>query len=351
MESVKTYLGFAVKEGASDLLIIAGKELLIKKNGEMVTISKDRLMPQHTEVLIKELYTLAGRSYAEEMCDGDDDFSLSITGMARFRVNVYRQRGSIAATIRIVSFGIPDWKELGIDKDVMTIAQMTSGLVLITGPSGSGKSTTLACIVDAINQTRNAHIITIEDPIEYLHRNAMGVVSQREIAIDTTDYLKAFKASLRQAPDVIVLGEMREAEAAQAAMSAAESGRLVISTMHTHGAVNTLESIIDMFPAIQQQQVRLQMNQSLRLVVSQQLIPGADGRIPVFEIMYMNPSVQILVREGKTERIDSVIQTSASQGMRYMDDAILELYKKGYISRYTALRYAVRPLTLQSKLN
>ena len=351
MENVQTYLQQAVEQGASDLFIVAGKAVSVKREGEIVPLKEGRLMPEDSESLVRDLYGMAHRPIDRCMSVGDDDFSLSVTGMARFRVNTYRQRGSLAAVIRIVSFGIPDWREVDIPEEVMKIANMTRGMVLVTGPAGGGKSTTLACVVDAINQNRNAHIITIEDPIEYLHRNDKSIISQRELAMDTSSYVTALRASLRQAPDVILLGEMRDLETIQTAMTAAETGHLVISTLHTVGAVNTIDRIIDVFPPSQQQQVRIQLAQVLKTVISQQLLPTVDSRlVPAFEIMHLNNAVRTMVRDSRIHQIDSVIQTSAAEGMIAMDESILRLYKAGRITTETALHCAMNPDQLQKKL-
>ena len=351
MESVLTYLTKAAEENASDLFIIAGESVSMKRDGDIVSVSDDRLMPEDSGMLVGELYDMAGRSMDRCMTAGDDDFSLAVPGVARFRINIYRQRGSLAAVIRTVSYGIPDWRKMSVPEEVMKIAQMKRGMVLVTGPAGSGKSTTLACIVDAVNNTRNAHIITIEDPIEYLHRHNMSLISQRELATDTGSYVTALRASLRQAPDVILLGEMRDLDTIQTAMTAAETGHLVISTLHTVGAVNTIDRIIDVFPPAQQQQVRIQLAQVLKTVVSQQLLHTVDGKmVPAFEIMHLNNAVRTLVRESRIHQIDSVIQTSAAEGMIGMDESILRLYKAGRISKETALHYAMNPDQLQKKL-
>ena len=308
-------------------------------------------MPEQTEALVRELFQLAGRPIDRYLEKGDDDFSLSLTGLARFRVNAYRQRGSMAAVIRLVSFGIPDWRAIAIPDEVMKVAEMTRGLVLVTGPAGGGKSTTLACVVDAVNRTRNAHIITIEDPIEYLHRNQESVVSQRELATDTDSYVTALRASLRQAPDVILLGEMRDLDTIQTAMTAAETGHLVISTLHTVGAVNTIDRIIDVFPSNQQQQIRVQLAQVLKTVVSQQLLVTVDGGLaPAFEIMHLNNAVRSMVRDSRIHQIDSVIQTSSAEGMIAMDESILRLYKAGRVTAETARRAAMNPDQLEKKL-
>ena len=350
-ESVKFYLELAVKTGAADLFLIAGRNVAMKQGTAFRNASAERLMPKDSEAFVRELYALAERPIPESLLAWDDDFALSLPGLARFRVNVFKQRGSLAAVIRVVKFGIPDSKALGIPENVMRLSQLTRGLALVTGPAGSGKSTTLACVVDAINQTRNCHIITIEDPIEYLHRNQLSIVSQRELSIDTDSYVTALRASLRQAPDVILVGEMRDLETIQIAMTAAETGHFVISTLHTVGAVNTIDRIIDVFPPAQQQQVRVQLAQVLRAVVSQQLLPAAGGGlVPAFEVMRLNNAIRNLVRDSRVHQIDAVIQTSAAEGMASMDDSILQLLRAGKITRETALYSAANPEQLQRKL-
>lgn len=351
MESVQSILKQAAEEQASDLFIIAGKGISMKKEGVILPVRDDRLMPEDAEQLVRELYTLAGRSIDHYLESGDDDFSVSVVGTARFRVNTYRQRGSMAAVIRVVSFGIPDWKTMDIPAEVMKVAELSRGLVLVTGPAGGGKSTTLACVVDAINQSRNAHIITIEDPIEYLHRNQKSIISQRELAMDTESYVTALRASLRQAPDVILLGEMRDLDTIQTAMTAAETGHLVISTLHTVGAVNTIDRIIDVFPSGQQQQIRVQLAQVLKTVISQQLLPTTDGAlVPAFEIMHLNNAVRTMVRDSRIHQIDGVIQTASAEGMVGMDDYILNLCKAGRVAPETALRHAMVPDQMRKKL-
>ena len=351
MESIEAYMKRAVDETASDLFVVAGQTVSMKKEGEIVPIDSERLMPDASEKLVRELYGMARRPIDRYLSVGDDDFSLSVKGLARFRVNTYRQRGSMAAVIRVVSFGIPDWQEKDIPEEVMKIAQLSRGMVLVTGPAGGGKSTTLACVVDAVNRNRNAHIITIEDPIEYLHRNQKSIISQRELAMDTDSYVTALRASLRQAPDVILLGEMRDLDTIQTAMTAAETGHLVISTLHTVGAVNTIDRIIDVFPPNQQQQIRIQLAQVLKTVISQQLLPTiSGGLVPAFEIMHLNNAVRTMVRDSRIHQIDSVIQTSAAEGMIGMDESIARLHKAGRISTETALHAAMNPDQLQRKL-
>ena len=283
---------------------------------------------------------------------GDDDFSFAVPGLARFRVNAYRQRGSLAAVVRVVAFDIPDWRSLHIPEAVMDLAAVAHGMVLVTGTAGSGKSTTQACIIDRINRTREAHIITLEDPIEYLHRDQRSIVSQREIAIDTVDYLSALRACLRQAPDVILLGEMRDHETIRTAMTAAETGHLIIATLHTNGAVNTIDRIIDSFPPAQQAQIRVQLSMVLHTVVSQQLLPDKNGAmVPAVEIMHMNPAIRSMIRDSKTHQIAGAIAAGASEGMITKDQSILALYQAGQITVDTALDYADNPDQLRRRLN
>ena len=351
MDSIQTYLQGAKDAGASDLFLVAGKEVSMKAGGTIVPVHEGKIMPEDSEALVRELYQLAGRPMDHYLEAGDDDFSLSIPNLARFRVNAYRQRGSMSAVIRVVNFGIPDWREMGIPEEVMKIADLTRGLALVTGPAGSGKSTTLACIVDAINRTRKDHIITIEDPIEYLHRNQESIVSQRELDMDTDSYVTGLRASLRQAPDVILLGEMRDLDTIQTAMTAAETGHLVLSTLHTTGAANTINRIIDVFPEGQQQQIRVQLAQELKTVVSQQLLRTVDDkRVPAFEIMHLNPAIRNLVRDSRVHQIDSTIQTSKREGMVSMDDYILSLYQAGRISGETAVQAAMARDQMEKKV-
>lgn len=331
----------AVKDRASDLFIVAGGPVCEKLEGRLAAVSEGRIFPQETERLIMELYTLAGRDPAGYLQGGDDDFSLSVPELARFRVNAYRQRGSLAAVVRVVAFEIPDWESCGIPEQVMELADMRHGMVLVTGTAGSGKSTTQACVIDRINRTRECHIITLEDPIEYLHRDVRSIVSQREIAIDTGNYLSALRACLRQAPDVILLGEMRDAETIHTAMTAAETGHLLIATLHTRGAVNTIDRIIDAFPGSQQEQIRTQLSMALQTVVSQQLLPGRNGKlVPAFEIMRMNSAIRSMIRDNKTHQINNVIAAGGGEGMMSMDQSVLALCRAGEITAETAVNAA-----------
>ena len=346
------YLTEAVHSGASDLFLITGAQASVKQDGHLRTLEEERIVPSRGEALVAEIYALANRDMEEFRSSGDDDFSFSVAGLARFRVNIYRQRGSVAAVIRVVAFSIPDWRELGIPQEVMALADHTSGMILFTGTAGSGKSTTQACLIDRINHERACHIITVEDPIEFLHRNQKSIVSQREIAVDTVDYLSALRACLRQAPDVIQLGEMRDLETIRTAMTAAETGHLLIGTLHTKGAVNAVDRIIDTFPSEQQNQIRIQLSAVLRTVVSQQLLPGVDGGlVPAFEIMHLNSAVRSMIRESKTHQIAAAIASGSAEGMCSMDRSILNLLQEGRISKQTALAYADNPEQMERRIN
>ena len=351
MATLMDYLTRAAQDGASDLFIVPGACVSIKLDGQLVPIGEEKIMPSQGEELIREIYELAHRDMDQFVRMGDDDFSFSVSGLARFRVNSYKQRGSCAAVIRVVAFSIPDWKQLQIPEAVMNLADVSNGMVLVTGTAGSGKSTTQACLVDRINRERACHIITLEDPIEYLHRNQKSIVSQREIAVDTTDYLSALRACLRQAPDVIQLGEMRDLETIRTAMTAAETGHLLLGTLHTKGAVNTIDRIIDAFPADQQEQIRIQLSAVLRTVVSQQLLPDMDGGlVPAFEIMHMNSAIRSMIRDCKNHQIAAAIASGSGEGMISMDQSILNLYQDGLITRETALDYAENPEQMERRM-
>lgn len=342
----------AVERGAADVFLIPGMVHAYKINGKILRQEGPRLLPEDLSRITRELYHLAGdRSMDRVEKTGDDDFSLSITGLSRFRASVFRQRGSMAAVIRVVNFQLPDPAALGIPRSVIDIAQMNRGLVLVTGPAGSGKSTTLACIIDEINKTREAHVITLEDPIEYLHRHNRSVVTQREIGSDSESYVAALRAALRQSPDVILLGEMRDFETIRTAMTAAETGHLVISTLHTVGAANTIDRVIDAFPPNQQQQIRVQLSMVLRAVVSQQLIPTTDGReTPAFELMWLNSAIRSMIRDSKVHQVDGVIRSGQAEGMVSMDASLLKLYQEGVIRREEALKYSPNPEMLEKRL-
>lgn len=312
---IMEYLTQAVGEGASDIYLVAGAMPSMRVDGRMMRCG-ERLQPEETAMLVRDLYLMAGRNRSRFEQENDDDFSFSLPDQSRFRVNVYKQRGSECMVIRVIPFGVPSPEQMHIPDEVMGLARLESGMVLVTGTAGSGKSTTQACILDAINQKREAHIVTLEDPIEYLHRNVESIVSQREVGLDTKTYLTGLKACLRESPDVILLGEMRDPETIQTALTAAETGHLVIATLHTKGAVNAVDRIIDAFPSSQQAQVRLQVSMVVDTVVSQVLVPGANGhRVPVFDILKFNTAVRNLVRDGKTHQLGQAMSSGAQDGM------------------------------------
>ncbi len=351
---MKTFLeavNSAMEIGASDLFIISGQPITCKAEGKVVLLDNDRIMPDTAEQIVKQAYTHAGRDMHTLLEKGDDDFAVSVKGVARLRMNAFKQRGSLAAVVRLISFGIPDYRKLGIPEEAMSCADEKQGLVIVSGVAGSGKSTTLACLIDRINHTKSGHIITLEDPIEFLYRNDKCIISQREIGIDTADYLTALRASLRQSPNVILLGEMRDRETTQTAMTAAETGHLVLSTLHTRGAAATVSRIIDLFPAEQQTQVRAQLSYLLKAVISEQLIPTVDGSVVAsFEIMTVNNAIRNLIRDSKLHQIDSIIATSAAEGMISMDQSLTELYRAKRITRETALMYAANVEMMDRRL-
>ena len=351
--NLENILREAESKGASDIYLIAGKPLSMKVGGNIVECSEDRLMPDTTKEILERIYDMAsGRSMSRVLDTGDDDFSFSLAGVARFRVSAFKQRGTLAAVIRVVAFDLPDPSSLSIPPIALEQAQRKKGLVLVTGPTGSGKSTTLACMIDEINKTRNSHIITIEDPIEFLHRHNKSVVSQREVSLDTKNYAVALRAALRQAPNVILIGELRDSETIEIAMTAAETGHLVLSTLHTIGAANTIDRIVDAFPANQQGQIRVQLSMVLGAVISQQLVPKKEegGVLAAFEVMIVNDAIRNMIRESKIHQIDSVITSSVADGMMTMDSSLLKFFKEGKIADSTAVAFSTQAELMKKRL-
>lgn len=350
--NIQDIISSAIQQKASDIFIVAGCPIEIKVNNRLSALTQEKTMPVMTENLINEIYVLAHRTNKDALLNqGDDDFSFSIAQVARFRVNVFRQRGSLAAVLRIVKFDVPKASDLHIPESISAFAHMRKGLVIISGPAGSGKSSTVATLIDTINQTRQAHIVTIEDPIEFLYAHNQSVVSQREIGTDCTSTTSALKAALRQAPDVLFVGEMRDLDTIALAITAAETGHLVFSTLHTLGAANTVDRIIDVFPPAQQQQIRVQLSMVLQAVISQQLIQDKQGKLlPVFEVMNSTPAVKNLIREGKTHQLQNAISSSVNEGMISMDAMLVQLVKSETVSVQEALDHSFDPGLVKRRL-
>ncbi|HAT4315061.1 TPA: type IV pilus twitching motility protein PilT [Clostridium perfringens] len=339
MQSLAELLELTVKEGASDLHLTVGISPIIKVNGKLVRLEHEILRPEDTEAYAREILQDAYEKYD---AIGEYDTSYSIHGKGRFRVNIYKQRNSTALAIRVISLDMPTLDSLGYPDTLKDICSLKRGLVLVTGPTGSGKSTTLAALINEINSNRESHIITIEDPIEFLHKHNKSIVNQREIGKDTLSYERALKAALREDPDVILIGEMRDLETISTAITAAETGHLVFSTLHTIGAAKTIDRIVDVFPPHQQEQIKIQLASVLQTIISQQLVETVDGdRTAALEIMVATPAIKNLIREGKTHQIESSIQTGSKYGMRTMDMELANLYREGVITQETAMNSAI----------
>lgn len=353
MMNIRDLLSTTKEMMASDLHITVGIPPMIRLHGELQALDMPKLKPEDTELLIQELlYNDVLRDKFQE--HGEVDFAFGLTELGRYRVNVYRQRGTCAAALRNVATVVPSMESLGLPRPILEeLALNTRGLVLVTGPTGSGKSTTLATMVDHINKTRKCHILTLEDPIEYLHKHDQSIVNQREIGIDTKNYAVALRAALREDPDVILVGEMRDIETIATAITAAETGHLVLSSLHTLGASQTVDRIIDVFPSFQQEQIKVQLANMLRGVMSQQLLPRVDnqGRCLAYEIMLNNPAISNLIREGKSYQINSHIQTGGNMGMQSMDSHLVKLYRQGYISLEQVMNHSVTPGEITRLLN
>ncbi len=348
-QTVQEILAAAKKAGASDVHITVGIPPKMRVNGKLITMEGERLLPPDTMEIANSVMNDTQKQRFEDK--GEVDMSFAIAGEGRYRVNVYKQRGSAALAFRLVDTVVASPEVLGVPASVIDLYQKKRGLILVTGPTGSGKSTTLAAIIDKINNNREAHVITLEDPIEYLHQHKQAIVNQREIGLDTQSYANALRAALREDPDVILVGEMRDFETISVAITAAETGHLVLSTLHTIGAASTVDRVIDVFPPHQQQQIRVQLANVLE-AVSQQLVPmiGGKGRVAAFEVLHTNSAVRNLIREGKTHQITSVMQTNRKVGMMTMDDALCQLYKEYKIDREMALQFAQEPETMKNKL-
>lgn len=332
----------AREKGASDIHVTVASPPLLRVNGHIQRLGSEKITPEVSLQMAKEVIK-SGPLWQKFLENGEIDVSYSDPGLGRFRVNIYKQRGSACMALRVVNLHIPTIDELRLPEVLKSVAAKRRGLVLVTGPTGSGKSTTLASMINHINNSRDEHIITIEDPIEYLHRHNKSVINQREVGGDTKSFANALRAALRQDPDIILVGEMRDLETISTAITAAETGHLVFSTLHTIGAASTIDRIVDVFPPHQQQQVRVQMSNVIEAVISQQLMPTADGegRAAAFEIMTATNAVRNLIREGKAHQLNTIIQTSGGMGMCLMDDSLKKLYLSGKINREVVRKFAV----------
>lgn len=350
MVTIEEILSVAKQLKASDVHITVGVPPKVRVHGDLMNMNYPILAKVDSERIIKATMNERQLAILEEK--GEVDFSFSLPEVGRFRVNVFKQRGTLSAALRLVNTIIPKPEDLGVPPSVINLYKKKRGLVLVTGPTGSGKSTTLASIINLVNENIPAHVITLEDPIEYLHTHKMSTVNQREIGMDSLSYDNALRAALREDPDVILVGEMRDLETISIAITAAETGHLVFSTLHTIGAAATIDRIIDVFPPHQQQQIRVQLAMVLEAVISQQLLPTADGkgRVAAFEVLHSTPAIRNLIRENKTFQIGSTIQTNKKLGMQTMDDSLFYLFAQGIVSRDTALNYAQDQQALEKKL-
>jgi twitching motility protein PilT len=342
--SIDELLERMVEVNASDLHVTTGTPPAIRVRGEVERLDGfDPLTPEETQHLLYRI--LSSEQQKQLELNRQLDFSYSMPGLARFRVNVYFQRESIGAAFRLIPTELKTLEELGIPDSLHVLAEKPRGLVLVTGPTGSGKSTTLAAIIDEINRNRSEHILTIEDPIEFLHRHKRCIVNQREIGPDAKSFAEALRAALRQDPDVILVGEMRDLETISTALTAAETGHLVFGTLHTQSAPSTIDRIIDVFPAEQQEQVRIQIANSLQGVVTQALLPTADkmGRVPALEILLPDDAVRNLIRQGKVEQIYSVMQTNTGRGMQTMEQSLGDLIMRRVVDLEMGLSRSSRP--------
>lgn len=341
MRKIDGLLKEAVLAQASDIHLTVGVAPIFRISGSLSVTRYPKLNNLDIELMVSEITNQEQQDKLQAL--GELDFSYAIIGVSRFRINVFRQRGSLAVAIRVISEQVPTLEQLGHPEVLKTLARKPRGLVLVTGPTGSGKSTTLAAMLDVINTERACHIITLEDPIEYMHNHKTSIVNQREIHIDSRSFAHAFRAALRADPDVILVGELRDAETIGTAITAAETGHMVFGTLHTGDAAQTIERIIGVFPPYQQPQIRVQLSLVLQGVVTQQLLPRRDGsgRVAAMEIMLATPAVRNLIRESKTYQLVSVIQTGAKSGMQTMDMSLRDLYQKGIVTFEEALARAI----------
>lgn len=346
---LNTIIKTAFENGASDIHVTAGTPPVIRCSGELLRLGEEKLMSDDTVAIANEIFKIADYSKKFEE-NGEVDFSFAISEYGRFRANIYKQRGSTAIAIRLIPKEIPSVQSLNLPDAVVKLANKSRGLVLVTGPTGAGKSTTLAALINIINEQKNSHIITLEDPIEYLHKHKTGIVNQREIGIDSHSFASALRSALREDPDVIMIGELRDQETISIALTAAETGHLVFGTLHTMGAAKTIDRIVDTFMESQQQQVRVQLSSVLQAVITQQLIPSGEILVPAFEVMMVTHGISNLIREGKTHQVDNLIQTGNRYGMQTMDGTLLGLLRQGRISKEDVMTYCFDPEIMEKML-
>jgi len=350
MIQMEKLLAAAIKQEAEDIILTVGRPPVFRVRGQLEDLPTKMLSPEDTVALMKSITPERRQQELQEK--GSTDFGFAYEQRGRFRVAVYRQQGNTAVVLRLIPWRIRSFQDLGLEKNVQELLYRPRGLLLVTGPTGSGKTTTLATMIDHINNNRKVHIITVEDPIEYRHPHKKAVVSQRELGSDVPSFTEALRRALRQTPDVILVGEMRDLESTQLALQAAETGHLVLSTLHTNSAQETVERIIDQFPGNEQEQIRTQLAAGLLAVLSQTLIPRADGAglVAAYEILLVNSAVRNLIRENKAFRIDSTIQTSREKGMKLLDDSLLSLYSQGLIDRTEVLTRSRYPSEAADRL-
>jgi twitching motility protein PilT len=341
-DDVRALLDAVAQRGGSDLLFAPGRPPTARVDGELVAMDESRLTPADTEAFAREL---AGRRWDELTLRREVDFSFSLGDMARVRANIFYQRGTLAGALRLVPYVIPSLEALGAPAVCAELTRQPHGLVLVTGPTGAGKSTTLAAMIDRINRDRATHIITIEDPIEYVHHHQRSLIVQREVGSDTLDFARGLRAALRENPDVVLVGEMRDIETVAATLTLAETGHLVFATLHTNDTAQAVDRIIDVFPSGQQRQIQLQLSQTLLAVLHQRLLPRADGagRVAAFEVMLATPAVRNLVKDGKSNQLRNVIATSATAGMRTLEADLRRLATDGLVSWGAATGATLRP--------
>ncbi|MCC6727815.1 MAG: type IV pilus twitching motility protein PilT [Chthonomonadales bacterium] len=343
-------LRVVVEKGGSDLHVSVGVPPIIRVDGQLLPTNYEKVSPQESQRLIYDILTDEQIQRFETTLELD--FSYQLARLSRFRVNVYRDRGNVATAFRVIPSRIPTLRDLSLPAVLEDLTRLPRGLILVTGPTGSGKSTTLAAMINQINTERSVHVLTIEDPIEYLHSHRFSIINQREVGQDTRQFANALRAALREDPDVILVGEMRDLETMQMAVSAAETGHLVFATLHTNSAATSVERIVDSFPPGQQEQVRLQLSNNLQAILCQQLLPRANqpGRVCAMEIMTASPAIRNLIRENKAHQITSMIQTSANMGMQTMDQSLRDLYLRGLITFELAMERAMNAVELEKMI-